>query len=228
MSKIIEQSYLFDEEMDKSETQILNNPYVFSYHNVEAQYGELKRGGQYAYTLTFGNMGDNKARADLSEYFTVDDLDIMVQLKMTSFRMDYRYLPVFVGYFYIPEVDEYAFGLLDLWQIRANNIEPIIFKGMMIFIYDGQQDTFLINLDPGTINCIGLMFQVTDIKKVKVVDAEDFVMCGNKKISKEIELFKKLDFDKLEPEELDIKLKELKEKSDRKLKQLREMYSSKL
>ena len=185
---------------------ISNSEWIFSYKCCEVENEKLRKGGDYAFTLTFGNMGECLGRSFVTDILKVRDIG-GVQLKI----MDYcgncsEYVIVFFGLFYYPGTDRYFFGAFSLEQIIAYNLELVISprSNMYIAIFDEENGTFYLPLDAHTMECLGILFQVED------------VFCDNSKLydcmqgSKD-RLLTEEDL-QLPAKELEFKLKELRTK----------------
>lgn len=187
--------------------------WIFSYKSCEVENGVLSKGGDYAFTLTFGNMGECPGRTVIADTLRVTDIG-GVQLRV----MDYcgncsGYTPLFFGLFYNPANDRYFVAFLSLEEIIEYNFELVIlpYFPMNIFIYDNG---FYIPLEPHTIECLGLLFQVEDIF------CDNYSLFSDVKGVKERELLTDEDL-QLPPKELDVKLKELKAKLNKDFKAIK-------
>lgn len=181
--------------------------WIFSYKCCEVENGILSKGGDYAFTLTFGNMGECTGRSFVTDRLSVDDIG-GVQLKIMDICGNCNgYVPYFVGLFYYPVADSYFFGFLSLNEILEYNLELVIcnYFPMHVFLYDDANNTFYLPLEPHTMECLGLLFQVEDIfcDNCPIFDAAQ--------ATKERQILTDADF-KLLPAELDNKLRELKKK----------------
>lgn len=181
--------------------------WIFSYKCCEVENGILSKGGDYAFTLTFGNMGECTGRSFVTDRLSVDDIG-GVQLKIMDICGNCNgYVPYFVGFFYYPVADSYFFGFLSLSEILEYNLELVIcnYFPMYVFLYDDENNTFYLPLEPHTMECLGLLFQVENIfcDNCPIFDAAQ--------ATKERQILTDVDF-KLLPAELDNKLRELKKK----------------
>lgn len=190
--------------------------WVFSYKGCEVENGILRKGGDYAFTLTFGNMGECSGRSFVIDRLSVDNIG-GVQLKIMDICGDCNgYIPIFVGLFYYPAIDKYIYWFFTLDQILENNIELVLcpYFAMYVILYDDDNNTFYIPLDPHTINCLGILFQVEDIF------CDTCPIFSGSQGGREIVALTEEDL-KLPARELDAKLKELKEKYNQKFEQMK-------
>lgn len=181
--------------------------WIFSYKCCEAENGILRKGGDYAFTLTFGNMGECTGRSFVTDVVSVDDIG-GIQLKIMDICGNCNgYTAYFLGLFYYPADDYYFYSFFTLDEILQYNLELVLcpYFDMYVFLYDDDNNTFYIPLDPHTIDCLGLLFQVEDI----FCDTCPIFNGGQGGREKVILTEEDL---KLAPKELDMKLKELKEK----------------
>lgn len=186
---------------------ISNPSWLFSYKSCAAEDGILRNGGGYAFTLTFGNMGQCVDQSFILDTLSVNDIG-GIQLRIMNISANFnRYIPYFIGLFYYPAGDYYLYWAFTLDGILENNLELVICPGMNmnILLYDYEDDTFYVSIDSNTIQSLGLLLQVEDI----FCDA--YPIFATLQESKQTTILTETDF-KLKSKELDIKLKELKEK----------------
>lgn len=196
--------------------EISSPAWAFSYKCCEVENGILTKGGDYAFTLTFGNMGECLGRSFVIDRLSVDDIG-GVQLKIMDVCGNCNgYIPFFVGLFYYPAQDNYIYWFFTLDQILEYNLELVLcpYFNMYVFLFDDVNDTFYIPLEPHTINCLGILFQVEDIF------CDNCPVFSGLQDGKEIVALTEADL-KLPSRELDVKLKELKEKYNQKFEQMK-------
>ena len=181
--------------------------WLFSYKSCEVENGILRKGGDYAFTLTFGNMGECLGRSFVTDILRVRDIG-GVQLKV----MDYcgncsGYIPFFFGFFYYPGEDEYFLGFVSLEEIMEYKLELVLcnYFNMYVFMFDEENFTFYLPLEAHTMECLGILFQAEDIF------CDSCPLFAGMQGARDRALLTESDF-QLAPKELDTKLKELKVK----------------
>lgn len=192
-------------ESQPSTFNISSPAWIFSYKSCVAEDDILRNGGGYAFTLTFGNMGQCLGESFVLDTLSVDDIG-GIQLKIMEVSANFnRYTPYFIGLFYYPEGDYYLYWAFALSEILENNLNLVICPNMNMhtLLHDDENNTFYLPIDPHTIESLGVLFQVKDI------------FCDNCPIFNTLQEPKEtitlIEADlQLEPEELNNKLKELK------------------
>ena len=193
---------------------ISNSEWIFSYKCCEVEGDKLRKGGDYAFTLTFGNMGECLGKSFVTDILKVRDIG-GVQLKIMDYCGNNGYITMFLGLFYYPGIDQYFFGAFSLEEIVEYNLELVICPrfNMYIAIFDEENETFYLPLEAHIMECLGILFQVEDIFCEKY-DLFDSIQDAREKILIEE------DFE-LSPKDLDIKLNELKVKLNKDFKEMK-------
>lgn len=187
---------------------IASPAWIFSYKCCEVENGILSKGGDYAFTLTFGNMGECPGTSFVWDVLSVKDIG-GIQLKIMDVCGNTEYDSYFLGLFYYPAKDNYFYSIFSLDIILQYNLELVVtpFVPMFISLYDDVKNKFIVQLDSHTINCLGMLFQVSDLF------CETCPVFNGLQENREKEALTEIDF-RLPPKELDLKLKELKAKCD--------------
>lgn len=181
--------------------------WIFSYKSCEVENGILSKGGDYAFTLTFGNMGECLGRSFVRDILSVRDIG-GVQLKVMDYCGNYNgYVPFFFGFFYHPSVDKYFLRFVSLDEIKEYNLELVLcpYFNMYVFMFDEQNSTFYLPLEAHTMECLGVLFQVEDIF------CDNCPLFAGMQGARDRALLTEEDL-QLAPKQLDAKLKELKVK----------------
>lgn len=198
------------------DSEIANSPWVFSYKCCEVEKGILSKGGDYAFTLTFGNMGECSKKSFITDVLKVTEIG-GVQLKIMDYCENCKgYTPFFFGFFYYPRKDEYFLGFVSLDKIIEHKLELVLCThlNMNIFLFDEKNCTFHLPLEAHTIECLGILLQVEDIF------CDTCPLFASMQGAREKSLLTEVDL-QLPPQELDIKLKELKNKLNKDFKPIK-------
>lgn len=154
------------EENQHCDVDIIGGPRIFSYKSCEAEYGDIKKGNDYAFTLTYGNMGEGKGRTRVTDKLSVEGIH-GVQFKIMNVCEPCGYHKVFVGgLFYCPGINQYfPLHFVSLRYINFFNLELVASPTTPInfYVYDIKNYDRDLVLEPHSINTFGAILQVSDV-----------------------------------------------------------------
>ncbi|RDY24958.1 hypothetical protein CHF27_001805 [Romboutsia maritimum] len=185
---------------------------VFSYKCCEVEDGILSKGGDYAFTLTYGNMGECPEDTTVSDCITVTDIG-GIRLKLMDWCPPCSGYDIWMsGCFYYPVDGNYYCLNFPIWLIFAYGLQPIVCpdRPLCFYVYFPGED-FTIN--PHTIDTFAAIFQVEDIFCNDCPCTCDFAKA---EIPSMKEMGLSVDDLKLPKEELEAKLRKIMAQQDEK------------
>lgn len=190
--------------------------WIFSYKCCEVEDGLLKKGGDYAFTLTFGNMGECRGRTSVWDYMRISGIG-GVRMKPMDIAGDYEEYNIdFLGWFYYPANQNYYYLFISLEDIMNYGLEFVICQFTRIYIFvEDKFGIFPITLEPHTIKTLGFLWQVEDVYCDNCPIFGGFAEAVGRVPEENSRLVDEIfdeEFFKLPPDEIQNKLKELEEK----------------
>ncbi|HCQ5598794.1 hypothetical protein [Clostridioides difficile] len=155
-------------EIDKQTCQVSveGQVKIFSYKCCDAEDNILAKGKDYAFTLTYGNMGECPGTTQVTDCLSVTDIG-GVQFKIMDVCGPCDNHKVYVGgCFYYPGADLYFCSypfVYSIGFIKLFNLEPVVCPESEIcfYVFDGSSKD--LSLAPHSINTFGAILQAEDI-----------------------------------------------------------------
>ena len=139
---------------------------IFSYKCCDAEDDKVEKGKDYAFTLTYGNMGECEGTTRVTDCLSVTDVG-GIQFKLEDACEPCKGHTVYVGgCFYYPARDLYFCSYPFVYSIEIIelfNLEPVVCPGNDICFYVFDNLSRDLTLAPHTVNTFGVILQAEDI-----------------------------------------------------------------
>lgn len=185
---------------------------IFSYKCCDAEDNLLQKGKDYAFTLTYGNMGECSGRTMVCDSISVNNIG-GIQFKIMDTCGPCNGYDVWLrGSFYWPKEDVYIrdFGAIPLQLYEILNLEPVVCKDKKFEIHILDWDSNRrIEIGPHKINTFSAILKVENIF---CEDCPDFynTVSSSKNEGQDIKDIEFIDIDiNLSDKELEARFKEL-------------------
>ncbi|RDY24959.1 hypothetical protein CHF27_001810 [Romboutsia maritimum] len=135
---------------------------IFSYKCCEVEDGILSKGGDYAFTLTYGNMGECPKYTVIKDAITVTGIG-GIRLKLMDWCPPCSGYNIWMrGCFYYPTDGKYYCTILPIWFVDLLGLETVVCPDHPLYFYVYFPST-PIRISPHTIDTFAAIFQVEDI-----------------------------------------------------------------
>lgn len=138
---------------------------IFSYKCCEGEHEPLGKGDDYAFTFTYGNMGECEGTTTVTDCLSVTDIG-GVQLKIMDICLPCYGHDIYVsGCVFIPLIGQYYClpFLVSLESLKEYDIELVICPGVDLCFYIADGSSFDLTMPPHSISSPAVLFQVEDI-----------------------------------------------------------------